>query len=393
MESPAIPSNEVERLEALYRYQISTLPEKAYNDIIHLAATIFNVPISLISLVDEDKCWFKAKMGIDHSQTSRKSTYAAHAINQPSEVMVIEDVLKDERFFDSPLALQDPPVRFYAGTPLVTPDGFAIGTLCIIDKVPRNLSKDQIQTLQILAKQIINQLELNLKKGEVDRLSDKLQYANQDLKNFSHAVAHDLRAPVKNIEGLLGLLKGEYQFDSLGNELINGLKTASERMDSVIMDIWNLSKINFTTLQNCSIDFSKLCNTVLNSITPKGKYSFQIQEGMRAMGDPMLLATLVENLLSNAIKSSSQKDNPIIVIGQKNQDNQVVYFIQDNGIGLANEEIESIFKPFHKVDTTNNLEVTGVGLAVVKKVINRHGGKIWVQSTPKKGATFYFTLS
>lgn len=393
MESPAIPSNEVERLEALYRYQISTLPEKAYNDIIHLAATIFNVPISLISLVDEDKCWFKAKMGIDHSQTSRKSTYAAHAINQPSEVMVIEDVLKDERFFDSPLALQDPPVRFYAGTPLVTPDGFAIGTLCIIDKVPRNLSKDQIQTLQILAKQIINQLELNLKKGEVDRLSDKLQYANQDLKNFSHAVAHDLRAPVKNIEGLLGLLKGEYQFDSLGNELINGLKTASERMDSVIMDIWNLSKINFTTLQNRSIDFSKLCNTVLNSITPKGKYSFQIQEGMRAMGDPMLLATLVENLLSNAIKSSSQKDNPIIVIGQKNQDNQVVYFIQDNGIGLANEEIESIFKPFHKVDTTNNLEVTGVGLAVVKKVINRHGGKIWVQSTPKKGATFYFTLS
>ena len=393
MESPAIPFNEVERLEALYRYQISTLPEKAYNDIIHLAATIFNVPISLISLVDEDKCWFKAKIGIDHSQISRNSTYAAHAINQSSEVMVIEDVLKDERFYDSPLALQDPPVRFYAGTPLVTPDGFAIGTLCIIDKVPRKLSENQIRTLQILAKQIITQFELNLKKEEVDRLNKKLEYANQDLKSFSHAVAHDLRAPVKNIEGLIGLLKGEYQFDSLGNELINGLKTASKRMDSVIMDMWNLSRINFIPLQNRSIDFSKLCNTVLNSITPKGKYSFQIQEDMRAMGDPMLLVTLVENLLSNAIKYSSQKANPVIIIGQKMEGNQVVYYIQDNGIGLAEESTESIFEPFHKLNTTDDLEGTGVGLSVVKKIINRHGGKIWVQSTPEKGATFYFTLS
>ena len=393
MESPAIPFNEIERLEALYRYRISTLPEKAYNDIIQIAATTCNVHISLISLVDEDKCWFKAKIGLEYSQTSRNTTYAAHAINEPSEVMIVEDALEDKRFYDSPFILQDPSMRFYAGTPLVTPDGFAIGTLCVIDKVPRKLSTNQINTLQVLAKQIVSQFELRSKTEEVNRLNKELQLINQDLESFSYSVAHDLRAPVKNIEGLVGLLQDEYQFDSLGNELVSGLKTASKRMDSIITDIWQLSKISFLDLQSHSINFSKLCDRVLFSFTPRSKYSFQIQDNMQAKGDPTLLTTVVENLLSNAIKYSSQEEKPIIVIGQKMKDNQLTYFIQDNGIGVAEAAATSIFKPFHKLDTADVSEGMGIGLSIVKKIINRHGGQIWVTKNLEKGATFHFTLS
>ncbi len=393
MESPAIPANEVERLEALYRYQIlNTLPTKTYDDIVSLAASICNVPISLISLVDKDRCWFKAKVGLEQSEAPRRIAYAAHAINEPNKAMVVEDALDDERFADCPLVLQDSSMRFYAGIPLVTPDGFAIGALCVVDKVPRQLTAQQIEMLRVLANQVVSEFELQLKQKEVTQLNAQLQQANKRQESFSYSVAHDLRAPLKNMEGFLNLLDETYreQLDSLGKELLRELKTNSIRIDTVIQDIWNLSKISFTELHHRSIDLSDLCNNVLIRIAPKNNYSIKVQDGMQIRGDSAFLTIAMENLISNAIKYSSKEANPQVSIGQTDRNGQSVYFVRDNGIGVRKEESTKIFQPFYRTHTEGEYEGMGIGLSIVKKIVNRHGGKIWVSSTLGEGATFYF---
>jgi len=157
---PQSPTQEAKRLEALRQYNILDTPaEQAYDDITALAAFICDVPIALVSLVDDQRQWFKSKVGIDVDETSRDVSFCAQAILGKS-TMVINDAQKDERFANNPLVTCAPDIRFYAGVPLITPAGHAIGTLCVIDRHPRTLSEVQQKTLEALARQVVMQLEL-----------------------------------------------------------------------------------------------------------------------------------------------------------------------------------------------------------------------------------------
>jgi len=395
MESLTIPHNEAERLDTFYRYKLlDTLPEKAYDNIINIAAHICDVPISLISLVGSDLCGFKAKLDVDKQEAPRKISFAAHTINSPSTIIIIEDTLADDRFRDCPLVLQDSPMRFYAGTPLVTPDGYAIGTLCVIDKVPRKLNTQQIRTLKILASQIVNQFELCLKMQQAQQLNDQLKESYQDLESFSYSVAHDLRSPLKNIRGFLSLLKEEYgnQFDELGEELLQNIQLAYTDMSVVIDSLWKLSTIGSQNLQISTINLTDICKTTLAKSNSLDRYETHVQAGMQVSGDAALLKIALENLVSNAIKYSSQKQNPFISIGQLHQNGQALFYIKDNGVGFNDAKAQAIFKPFQRLHTADEFEGMGIGLSIVHKVIERHGGKIWAESVPDKGTTFYFTL-
>jgi two-component system cell cycle sensor histidine kinase/response regulator CckA len=153
-------NNEARRLKVLWQYDVlDTVPEEVFDDLTELAARICEAPIALISLIDEDRQWFKAKVGVTVNETSRDISFCAHAIKQ-TELFIIPDATQDLRFANNPLVTSDPKIRFYAGAPLITPDGYALGTLCVIDKVPRELRPEQRQALRVLARHVMMQLEL-----------------------------------------------------------------------------------------------------------------------------------------------------------------------------------------------------------------------------------------
>lgn len=170
--SVATPDNEKKRLKVLWQYEVlDTVPEAVFDDLTELAAGICEAPIALISLVDEKRQWFKSKFGTTVGETSRDVSFCSHAIQHP-DLFIIPDATKDSRFALNPLVTSDPKIRFYAGAPLITPDGYALGTLCVIDKVPRDLRSEQKQALRILARHIVTQLELRRRSLEVhDRRS------------------------------------------------------------------------------------------------------------------------------------------------------------------------------------------------------------------------------
>lgn len=156
-----VPANEVARLRALDAYDIlDSLPERSFDDFARLASIICQTPIALISLLDDHRQWFKARIGLAATETPREDAFCAHAIMSPDSVMIVKDALADPRFAQNPLVLGDPKIRFYAGAPLVTPSGEALGTLCVIDAEPREITAAQAEALRIMAAEVVSQLEL-----------------------------------------------------------------------------------------------------------------------------------------------------------------------------------------------------------------------------------------
>jgi GAF domain-containing protein len=176
-----VPKNERKRLEVLWQYDVlDTVPEQVFDDLTELAARICEAPIALITLVDEKRQWFKSKFGISVNETSRDISFCGHAILQ-QELFIVPDATRDERFAKNPLVVAEPKIRFYAGAPLITPDGHALGTLCVIDKVPHTLRPDQKRALQILSRHVMTQLELRRHSLELARTREERDNIRRDL--------------------------------------------------------------------------------------------------------------------------------------------------------------------------------------------------------------------
>ena len=169
----ALPENEAARLEVLRQFEIlDTEPDKSFDDLIRLAAYICDTPIGILTLIDSDRQWFKARVGLTPAETSRDISFCAHAILQPG-TFTVRDALADERFRTNPMVTAEPHIRFYAGSPLTTVEGFRLGTLCVIDRVPRELTPAQVAALRVLSEQAMTQLELRRSIAFVTRVLNR----------------------------------------------------------------------------------------------------------------------------------------------------------------------------------------------------------------------------
>ena len=197
--TPVLPENEAARLEALHRYRIlDTAPERSFDDLTLLASHICGTPMALITLVDADRQWFKSRVGVSITETARAVSFCTHAINH-RDLFIVPDARHDERFRDNPLVTDSLEIRFYAGAPLVTPDGHAVGTLCVLDHVARTLSREQLEALTALCRQAEAQLELrrhlmelrealaerDRAQAEQEKLIGELRAAHADVRRLS----------------------------------------------------------------------------------------------------------------------------------------------------------------------------------------------------------------
>ena len=391
MEVARIPENEPSRLAALYGYNVlDTEQEGIFDELTDLAASLFDAPIALISLIDESRQWFKSRVGLDAKQTSRDVAFCSHAILQP-EVFVLPDTLNDKRFADNPLVTGPPHIRFYAGAPLFTADGHGLGTLCIIDREPREISKKQQKFLSTLRTHVLKLLELR-------RLTRELDVSHRELESFSYSISHELRSPLRAISGYSQILLDDFT-DNLNSEaknMLERIRHAGEQMDHVTSDIVKLARLSRQSLNIRHLDLSEIAREVLSRLAHEDKEhepDFEIQPGLMAFGDAGLLAIVLTNLFDNAWKFTLNSEQPLIEFGGTEHDGKTEFFVRDNGIGFEMAYAGKLFQPFQRLHKESDYPGTGVGLATAKRIIERHGGKIRAQSTINMGTTIYFTLN
>ncbi|AMJ55802.1 MULTISPECIES: sensor domain-containing diguanylate cyclase [Stenotrophomonas] len=185
MIKPALPVNEAERLAALQRYRVlDTAREQEFDDLVTIARTICGTPMGAVTLIDRDRQWFKSLQGLDGEQTPRDEAFCAHTILKPEELMVVADARQDQRFSANPLVLGDPHIRFYAGAPLLSSDGYALGSLCVFDSVPAQLGTPQAEALRALSRQVSRMMEMRLLRLDIDHLQSERDWYETHLIEY-----------------------------------------------------------------------------------------------------------------------------------------------------------------------------------------------------------------
>ena len=244
-------------------------------------------------------------------------------------------------------------------------------------------------------KEIIS-LNTRLEQRVIDR-TIQLEAANKELDAFAYSVSHDLRAPLRAVDGFSKFILEDYgnKLDSEGKRLLNLIRTNTQKMDQLITDLLSLSRVNRNELNFSVIDMTQMAISVFNETIQddiKNNIRFTVDPLPEAYADPAFLKQVWINLISNAIKFTSKKKNPEIKIGGKIENNTNTYFIKDNGAGFNQEYVHKLFGVFQRLHTSDDFEGTGIGLAIVKRIISRHGGKVWAEGKEGKGATFWFSL-
>jgi signal transduction histidine kinase len=234
-------------------------------------------------------------------------------------------------------------------------------------------------------------------EDRVHERTRQLVIANRELEAFSYSVSHDLRGPLQTIHGFVHILLIEYasKLDNQGREYLQQIRTSSRRMSELIEDLLNLSRVSTTSMHKERIDLAKMVRSVADDLhrrSPERDVQIVVQNCPSAVGDSRLLRIVIENLLGNAWKYTSGHAKARIEFGCEKRATGHVYFVRDDGVGFEDTQAERLFKPFQRLHSAAEFPGTGIGLATVQRIVQRHGGDIWAQARINEGATFYFTL-
>ncbi|WP_347053540.1 GAF domain-containing hybrid sensor histidine kinase/response regulator [Flavobacterium olei] len=404
MKSLSLTHDESKRIEALQRYNIlETLPERAFNDATALVSYICEVPIAYISFVYQTRQFFKSQIGMGDPNIRREVTFSRYTI-MGSRLLEIQDTLVNERFKDDPDVIGGLQMRFYAGIPLRTPDGYNIGVLCAADHSPRKLNTTQRLALKIVARHVINTLELGIKNSELASQKKIAECAVAAKDVFLANMSHEIRTPLNAITGFTELL-AQTKLNRQQLAFVKNVHTAGEHLLLIVNNILDLSKIESGGL---SLDLRPFglkeallrVHELLKVKAREGvEFNLYLSVDLPEMvsGDQVRLTQILINLAGNALKFTQSGEVTLAVkkIKETVDNFQIRYSVKDTGIGIPKDRLEYIFERFTQAEqgTSRKYGGTGLGLSIVKQLLELHGSKIEVRSAEGLGSEFFFTIT
>ncbi len=391
-----IPYNESARLKEVYGLTIlDSQSEKEFNDVVELASQICNVPVSLISLLEVTRQWFKAAKGLDIKETPCEIAFCSYGISEDDGFFEIADTLVDSRFNNKSIADPQSHLRYYAGTPLVTSRGFRVGTLCVADIKPNHLDAHQIFALKVLSQQVTKMIELKLSNNKLENHSQHLQHENEMQQLMLSIIAHDVRNPIAAIKGVMDFITtnniseaDKQKLTSMYSEqldltldLLNNLVDWSKMQiikNEVMMENLNLFEITEGLLKQCKLNAQFKNNSLINLV----------EKDLFLRTDNNMFRFILRNLITNANKFT---ENGVITLYAHGEIDKIVFTVSDTGTGMSTEKAKKLFNKTNIESTpgTNYEKGSGLGLILTKGFIDCLNGKVEVESEEGKGTTIF----
>jgi len=396
--STPVPADEPARLAALHGARVlDTPPEQDFDDIALLASEICRTPVGLVNLIDSDRQWVKAKVGTDLAETHRDASFCTHVVTG-TDLLEVPDATADTRFADNPSVNVEQGVRFYAGAPVVLDGAHAVGTVCVVDHVPRTLSATQRRALRSLARHAAVQLELRRHAHQADDVAARLRQLDRMKDSFLATVSHELRTPLSSIRGYLELLlDGEFD-DRTAHRFLSIMRRNSDRLLRLVDELLLVARLteDGLPLQVATVDLAEVAREVIRACRPHAEHKDvklrdHTDQPVPARGDTKRLVQALTHLVGNAVKFTAP-GGEIAVHARTGELAEVI--VTDTGIGISAAELPYVFDRFFRGQAAESLAVQGpgLGLTIAKSIVEAHGGKVDLESRPGGGTTVRLRL-
>lgn len=392
------PANENLRVEAVRSYQIfDTEEEKDYDSLTSLASMICEIPVALITFIDDKRQFFKSHHGTEITENLRKYSFCTHTIASEEEILIVSDATKDARFVGNPMVTGPTKIAFYAGVPLVNSEGFALGTLCVLDQKPRDLTPDQKSALVTLAKQVIDKIELRRKVSELAALNRELKDSENRKDDFLSIVSHELKTPITTLKANLQMLeriKSNPQ-NPLFPKLVDSCTKSVEKINLMVDDLLNMHRYSENQLELdrtsfCIYDLMHIC---CNHVRIDDKHELVVEgdKDLLIYADEHRIDQVLVNFVNNAVKYAPNSRQITLKVSKEADNIRIA--VTDFGPGIPEEHLPHIFDRYWRASHSGKKYTgLGLGLFICSEIVSRHNGKIGVESKLGEGSTFWFTI-